>query len=95
MRQREEVQEMLWGDRALSIPVYRVDPRGNKTGVDAQFTPPREQLAFAAQAAGEADLPKIWPEPLPVAVPALRSWHTYDTLAENLPDVPLISQTSA
>lgn len=70
---------------------YRVDPRGNKAGVDAQFTPPREQLAFAVECDGEADLPEIWPVPLPVVVTALRSWHTYDTLAEHLPDVPLIS----
>jgi len=25
---------------------YRIDGRGNKTGVSAQFTPPREKLAF-------------------------------------------------
>jgi transglutaminase-like putative cysteine protease len=25
---------------------YRVDARGNRKGVDAQFTPPKEQLAF-------------------------------------------------
>jgi transglutaminase-like putative cysteine protease len=25
---------------------YRIDARGNKAGVDAQFTPPHEKLAF-------------------------------------------------
>ena len=69
---------------------YRVDPRGNKEGVDAQFTPPVEQLAFAVRQAGEADLPEIWAEPLPVVVTALRSHNTYDALAQVLPDVPLI-----
>ena len=75
---------VLLGDRGW----YRVDPRGNKEGVDAQFTPPVEQLAFAVQHAGEADLPEIWAEPLPVVVAALRSHDTYDALAHALPDVP-------
>ncbi len=34
---------------------YRVDPRGNKPGVDAQFTPPHEQLAWPTSAEGEID----------------------------------------
>jgi len=29
-----------------NIGWYRADARGNKEGVDAQFTPPREKLAF-------------------------------------------------
>ena len=34
---------------------YRIDPRGNKDGVDAQFTPPNEQLAWPTEAEGEID----------------------------------------
>ncbi len=69
---------------------YRADPRGNKDGIDAQVTPPVERLAFAVQHAGEADLPEIWAEPLPVVVAALRSHDSYDALAHALPDVTLL-----
>ena len=39
----------LHGLNAIFLPEigwYRVDPRGNRDGVDAQFIPPQEQLAF-------------------------------------------------
>ena len=83
----------LHGLNAVLLPEigwYRVDPRGNKPGVNAQFMPPVEQLAFPIQMEGEADLPEIWPEPLPVVVEALRACQTYDELLSALPDVPLI-----
>jgi transglutaminase-like putative cysteine protease len=41
---------VVHGLAAVRLPAlgwYRVDPRGNKPGVNAQFTPPIEQLAFA------------------------------------------------
>ncbi len=66
---------------------YRVDPRGNKPGVDAQFTPPIEQLAFSLQSPDEADFPAILPEPLPQVVEALQTYPTWDSLLENLPDL--------
>lgn len=66
---------------------YRLDARGNKPGVDAQFCPPREQLAFPIKTAGEADLPEIWPEPLPVVLDVLARCHTIEQVAENLPDI--------
>jgi transglutaminase-like putative cysteine protease len=69
---------------------YRVDPRGNKPGVDAQFTPPVERLAFAATGRLEADLPEIWAEPLPVVVRALTSFATVEEVAANPPDVELL-----
>lgn len=71
---------------------YRIDPRGNRSDVNAQFTPPREQLAFAISLPGEADLPEIWPDPLPVVVQALRSHATADALWRNLPDVLLLTR---
>jgi transglutaminase-like putative cysteine protease len=55
---------------------YRVDPRGNRSGVDAQYAPPVERLAFSVTAPGEADLPEIWAEPLPIVVEALRTHQT-------------------
>ena len=68
---------------------YRIDARGNKPGVDAQFTPPKERLAFAIRQPQERDLPEIWAEPLPVVVEVLERYETYDQVLANLPDVEL------
>jgi transglutaminase-like putative cysteine protease len=70
---------------------YRIDSRGNKEGVNAQFTPPKEQLAFSIQIEGEADLPEIWPDPLGIVVGALKACKTKDELWNNLPDIQIIS----
>jgi transglutaminase-like putative cysteine protease len=69
---------------------YRVDARGNKPGVWAEFTPPRERLAFRVARAGEADLAEIWPEPLPAVVEVLLRSRTYEEVARNLPDVEVL-----
>jgi transglutaminase-like putative cysteine protease len=66
---------------------YRVDARGNKLGVTAEFTPPVERLAFRTQIAGEADIPGILAEPLPEVVQALRQYDNAKLLAANLPDL--------
>jgi len=82
----------LHGLNAVLLPGvgwYRVDPRGNRAGVDAQFIPPAEQLAFTVRLAGEADLPEIWPDPLPVVVETIRAHTRADVLGENLPDLTL------
>lgn len=68
---------------------YRIDPRGNKPGVDAQFSPPVERLAFAINERLEADLPEIWAEPLPTVVRVLTGYATVEEVAANLPDVEL------
>jgi transglutaminase-like putative cysteine protease len=65
---------------------YRVDARGNKAGVTAEFTPPIERLAFSIRVPGEADLPAILPEPLPDVVQALRQYEDANVLAANLAD---------
>jgi len=80
----------LHGFNAVLLPQvgwYRVDPRGNRAGIDAQFVPPVERLAFSATLPGEADLPEIWPDPIPVVVEALRAHTEADVLGEHLPDV--------
>jgi transglutaminase-like putative cysteine protease len=69
---------------------YRVDPRGNKPGVSAAFTPPNEALPFPVAQQGEVDLPEIWPEPLKPVVEVLSRYATYDAVAAHLPDVELI-----
>ena len=56
---------------------YKVDSRGNKKGVDAQFNPPIEKLAFEL-GKNEFDLPKIYEEPLDIIVQTLEKFKTYD-----------------
>ncbi len=84
----------LHGLNAIYLPEigwYRIDPRGNKPGVDAQFCPPTEKLAFAIKFPGEMDLPEIWSEPLPVVVNVLQRYKTYFDILENLPDIEIIN----
>ncbi len=69
---------------------YRIDARGNKLGVDAQFCPPREALAFQILETTEIDLPEIWAEPLSVVTQALETYSTYDAVLANLPDVEIL-----
>jgi transglutaminase-like putative cysteine protease len=71
---------------------YRMDARGNKPGVNAQFCPPREALAFPIRGPQERDLPEIWSEPLEIVVQALERHPTYDQVLANLPDVELAMQ---
>lgn len=66
---------------------YRLDPRGNREGIDARFEPPVERLAFTPSLAGEMHLPEIWPDPLPVVTAALMAHTDARVLGEQLPDV--------
>jgi transglutaminase-like putative cysteine protease len=80
----------LHGFNAIFLPDvgwYRVDARGNNAGVDAQFAPPVEQLAYHITVDGEADIAGIHSEPLPSVVHALRTHATAQSLWEHLPDV--------
>jgi transglutaminase-like putative cysteine protease len=82
----------LHGLNAVLLPSggwYRVDPRGNRAGIDAQFSPPAERLAYAATRPGEADLPEIWPDPLPIVVETIQRHTDARQLGEALPDVVL------
>ena len=69
---------------------YRMDARGNKEGVDAQFSPPYEKLAFSTDEKHTEDLPEIWYEPLPIIVSVLEESNTYLEVYNNLPDIALI-----
>jgi len=66
---------------------YRADPRGNKPGVDAQFTPPEERLAFSINDGEEYFFPRIYADPLPGIVKALQRWKTWDSFYIHLPDI--------
>lgn len=79
---------MLHGFNVVYLPVYgwyRLDARGNKVGVNAQFTPPQEQLAWPTDAAGEIDYHFNLSEPLPQVVKALRQPLTVQQLWRVLP----------
>ncbi|HWR58065.1 MAG TPA: transglutaminase family protein [Thermodesulfovibrionales bacterium] len=83
----------LHGLNAVYLPKigwYRIDARGNKKGVNAQFNPPVEQVAFSISLKGEATLPEIWPDPLPVVISALQKYRSKEELWDNLPDIYIV-----
>jgi transglutaminase-like putative cysteine protease len=84
----------LHGFNAIYLPEigwYRVDARGNKEGVNAQFTPPLEKLAYKTQLPEEADFQLIFAAPLQIIVEALQAQTTWDDMLHNLPDISLDS----
>lgn len=80
----------LHGFNAIHLPTmgwYRVDARGNKAGVNAQFMPPQEQLAYPVRLPDEADFPAIFAQPLQIVVEALQAQNTWDGMVHHLPDI--------
>lgn len=65
---------------------YRVDPRGEKPGVTAGFSPPVERLPFEPKLPGEQDIPERFSDALACVVSALRQWPTAEEVRANLPD---------
>lgn len=65
---------------------YRVDARGNKEGIDAQFNPPHEKLAFEL-CKNEYDLPNRYSLPLPVVIEALTTCKNYNEMVGHFPDI--------
>lgn len=81
---------VLHGLVALRLPGSddwsRVDPRGNKPGVDAQFTLDREQLAFPVRPElGEIDYPELYAAPHPATLKVLQESADRPRLWRNLP----------
>jgi transglutaminase-like putative cysteine protease len=74
---------------------YRIDARGNKTGVSAEFCPPVECLAFMIVSDGEADLPEVWAEPIQPVLEVLLTKKTYKDVADNLPDIEMVAANKA
>ncbi|TCV83476.1 MULTISPECIES: NAD(P)H-dependent oxidoreductase [Methylomonas] len=72
---------------------YRIDARGNKPGVAADFCPPLEKLAFPIVNPLEQDLPGIRAEPPPAVVKVLTEHQTIEQVYNNLPDVDLQNHT--
>ncbi|MFB2771720.1 transglutaminase family protein [Pelatocladus sp. BLCC-F211] len=82
----------LHGFNAIYLPKigwYRVDARGNRPDINAQFIPPQEQLAYKNQLSGEAEFENIFSEPLSVVVEALMAYSTWNEMLNHLPDVSL------
>jgi len=82
----------LHGFNAVYLPEigwYRVDARGNREGINAQFTPPQEQLAYRTQVLGEAEFQNVFSEPLAVVVQVLQAHCTLGELRSQLPDISL------
>lgn len=64
----------------------RVDARGNKEGVNAQFSLEKEILAFPVRSElGEADIRMVYAEPNANVVSALERSKTLEELEKNLP----------
>ncbi|MEO6907328.1 MAG: transglutaminase family protein [Abditibacteriaceae bacterium] len=52
---------------------FRVDPRGNKPGIDSQFSIEHEQLAYPIrESLGEVDYPDVFIAPLPAVISSMR-----------------------
>ena len=80
----------LHGLNAVFLPDYgwyRIDARGNRSDVDAQFSPPTEKLAFDILVSGESDLPGIFRQPHSSVTNCLFQSTDWPEVAENLPDV--------
>jgi transglutaminase-like putative cysteine protease len=71
---------------------YRIDARGNKAGVNAEFCPPIEKLAFPILDDNESDFREIWPEPLPMVVNILTACNTVEQVYQKLPDIEVIKR---
>ena len=64
----------------------RLDPRGNKPGIDAQFSLERERLAFPVRAhMGETDIPVIFAYPDANVIDALTTYTRLEELWNHLP----------
>lgn len=67
----------LHGLNAIYLPDtgwFRVDPRGNKLGINSQFNTKKEQLAYPIRVEfGEVDYPQVFAAPLPSVIEAMRT----------------------
>ncbi len=80
----------LHGLNAVYLPALnrwvRLDARGNKPGVQAEFHCNHEQLAFPIRPhLGEIDYPNLYPQPHPKIITALQTHPTTPALIAHLP----------
>lgn len=68
---------------------FKIDARGNRADVDAQFNPPVEKLAFDVRPEfGEYEIPHVFAQPMPAVIQALQAACTLTELWATLPDFP-------
>ncbi len=66
---------------------FRVDPRGNKAGIDAQFNAQEEQLAYPIRTElGEVDYPNVFTAPITSVITAMETSATSQALFFNRPE---------
>lgn len=66
---------------------FRVDPRGNKPGIDAQFSIEEEKLAYPIRTElGEVDYPFVYPAPLDSVIKSMEDSQTTQELFFNRPE---------
>ncbi|MBP2046437.1 transglutaminase-like domain-containing protein [Methanobacterium aggregans] len=63
---------------------YRLDARGNREDVDAQFSMDGEKLAFPVSHTGEVDYPGIYSEPVESVVKSFNDAENVDEVMEKL-----------
>lgn len=79
----------LHGFNAVYLEKYgwlKIDARGNKKEVDAQFIPPKEKLAFELDES-EFDLGVYYSNPLDIVIKALKINSSYKQMINNMPDI--------
>lgn len=87
----------LHGLVAVRLPehgVYRMDPRGNRPGIDARFMPPEERLAFTSTHVGEKLFPGVFAEPCAPVLRALRAHTRMSALVKALPDAETLEPSA-
>lgn len=65
---------------------YRIDVRGNKDDIEAEFRPPTERLAFPITHDGEQDLPDLHVSPIRSVIDCLTQYSDWQSVYEHLPD---------
>ncbi|MEN6292824.1 MAG: transglutaminase-like domain-containing protein [Methanobacterium sp.] len=65
---------------------YRLDARGNREDVNAQFSVDGEKLAFPVSKDGEVDYPEIYSKPVESVITVFNSAETVSELMEKIPD---------
>ena len=79
----------LHGLNAIYLPEtgwFRVDPRGNKPGIDSQFTTEEEKLAYPIRTElGEIDYDVVLTNPLPPVIDAMKKSTNCEQLFNSRP----------
>lgn len=66
---------------------FRLDPRGNKPGINAQFSIAEEKLAYPIRTElGEVDYPEVFTEPLDSVIKAMQTAENCQALFYNRPE---------